>query len=181
MSKKTELKDIDIDQLFDEIEEEIKRQTPDERQANQEKFRLEHPELDKELDALVSKFKTSQTTSCLSAPTPKDVLLEILTKARNAGIAAIISDTTTFVSDDQDCYPRGIVLTIERNRPEWELLKRLGKEIPWLSVDRRLRRLSISSGLEMPFRLTVFAYQSAVADSLNASGISCYADVNWRD
>jgi len=181
MNEKKELKDFDIDKLFDEIEEEIKRQTPDERQANQEKFRLEYPELDKELDAIVSEFKTSQSTGCLTACSPKDVLLEILTKARNAGIAAIISDTTTFVSDDQDCYPQGIILTIERNRPEWELLKKLGKEIPWLSVDRRLRRLSIASGLEMSFRLTIFGYQSAVADVLNASGISCYADVHWRD
>jgi hypothetical protein len=180
MSEKKELKDIDIEKLFDEIEEEFKRQSPDERQANQEKFRLEHPELDKELEAIVSEFKTTQSTGCLSARSPKDVLLEILTKARNAGIAAITSDTTTFASDDQDCYPQGIILTIERNRPEWELLKRLGKEIPWISVDRQLRRLSISSGLEISFRLTLFAYQSVVADTLNANGISCYADVHWR-
>jgi hypothetical protein len=180
MNKKKELKDIDIDKLLDEIEDDLKGQTVDQRQANQEKFRLDYPELYKEMDAIVSEFKTSQATSYVSACTPKDALLEILTKARNAGIAAIISDTTTFVSDDQDCYPQGIVLTIERNRPEWVIFKKLEKEISWLSVDRRRRRLSISSDLEIVFKLTLFAYQSEVADSLNASGISCYADVHWR-
>ena len=180
MSEKNKLKNINIDKLFDELEDKLKRQTPDERQANQEKYRMEYPEIYKELDAIVFEFKTSEATSSLPVCTPKDALLAILTKARNAGIAAIISDTTTFVSDDQDCYPQGIVLTIERNRPEWELLKRLEKEISWLSINRRRHRLTISSGLEMVFRLTLFAYQSAVTDSLNASGISCYADVYWR-
>ena len=180
MSEKNDWKDINIDKLFDELEDKFKLQTPEELQAKQDKFRLEHPELYKELDTIISQFKNSEATSFLSVSTPKETLFEILTKARNAGIAAIISDATTFVSDDQDCYPRGIILTMERNRPEWELLKRLEKEIPWLSVERRLRRLSITPGLEMSFRLTEFAYQSAVADSLNAGGISCYADVYWR-
>lgn len=180
MSKKDDWKDINIDKLFDELEDEFKRQTPEELQAEQDKLRLEYPELYKELDTIISQFKNSEATSFLSVSTPKEMLLEILTKARNAGIARIISDATTFDSDDQDCYPRGIVLTIERNRPEWELLKSLEKEIPWLSVDRRLRRLSIASGLEIAFSLTLFGYQSAVADSLNAGGISCYADVYWR-
>ena len=181
MSEKNELKDIDIDKLLDEIEDVFKRKTPDERHEEQEKFRLEHPELCRELDAIFAEFEASKATGCLAACTPKEVLLETLIKARNAGTAAIITDTTTFFSDDQDCYPKGIVLTLERNRPEWELFKRLEKEIPWLSVDRRRRRLSISCELEIEFRLTQFAYQSAVAESLNESGISCYADVNWRD
>lgn len=180
MSKKDDWKDINIDKLFDELEDKFKRQTPEELQAEQDKLRLEYPELNKELDTIISQFKNSEATSFLSVSTPKETLLEILTKARNAGIARIISDATTFDSDDQDCYPRGIVLTIERNRPEWELLKSLGKEIPWLSVNRRLRRLSIAPGLEIAFSLTLFGYQSAVADSLNAGGISCYADVYWR-
>jgi glycosyltransferase involved in cell wall biosynthesis len=100
--------------------------------------------------------------------------------ARNAGIARIISDATTFDSDDQDCYPRGITLTLDRHRPEWKLLKSLEEEISWLSVDQKSRRLRIHSNLEIPFRLTESAYQSAIAYSLNVSGISCYADVHWR-
>ena len=178
---KSEWKDVNVDKLFEELEDEFKRQTPDERQASQDNLRLEYPELYKELDGIISEFKVSKATSCLPVETPKDSLLAILTKARNAGIAAIISDATTFVSDDQDCYPRGIILTMERNRPEWELLKRLEKEISWLSFDRRRGWLSISCNMEMAFRLTIFGYQSEVARSLNESGISCYADVHWRD
>jgi len=178
---KSEWKDVNMNKLFEEFEDEFKRQTSDERQASQENFRLEHPELYNELDEIISEFRTSKSTSGLPADTPKDALLEILSKARNAGIAAIISDTTTFVSDDQDCYPRGIILTIDRNRPEWELLKRIEKEISWLSFDRRRGWLSISCKMEMAFKLTIFGYQSEVARSLNESGISCYADVHWRD
>ena len=178
--QKNEWKDINIDKLFDELEEEDKRRTPEERQANEDKMRLEHPELHKELEEIFSEFKTSKATSCLPVIKPKEALLALLNEARNVGIASIISDTTTFASDDQDCYPRGIILTIERNRTEWELLKRLEKEISWLSVDRRRRRLSIAPDLEMVLRLTEFSYLSAVANSLNGNGISCYADVHWR-
>jgi len=46
------LKDIDIDKLLAEIEDVFKRKTPDERQANEEKFRLEYPELYKELEVI---------------------------------------------------------------------------------------------------------------------------------
>jgi len=182
MSEKgKELKDINVAQLFDELEAEDKRQTSDERQANQNKIRFEYPDLYQELEAIVSEINALKSNLSFSEKTPMDALLSVLNKARNFGIAAIISDTTTLASDDQDCYPRGIILTIERNRPEWELLKKLQKEISWLSVDKRRRRLSISPDREIVRRLTQFGYQAAVADSLNESGISCYADVHWRD
>ena len=178
--KSMELTDINIDQLFDELEAEDKRRTLDERQADENKFRQEYPELYKDMDAIVSKLNAFQSISSLPEKTPKEIIVAVLNKARNSGIAAIITDTTTLASDDQDCYPRGIILTIEGNRPEWELLKKLQKEISWLSVNKRQRRLSISPDREILRRLTQFGYQSAVADSLNESGITCYADVHWR-
>lgn len=92
MSEENELKDIDIDKLLDEIEDVFKRKTPDERQANEEKFRLEYPELNKELEAIFSEFKTAQATSCLSASTPKDVLLEILVGTSNFHLFGTFSE-----------------------------------------------------------------------------------------
>jgi hypothetical protein len=110
-----------------------------------------------------------------------DVLRSALINAREAGIAAILADKTTFLTDDQDCYPRGIKLTIERSRLEWSLLKELEKEFEWFSVNKRSGSFTINANLPIKYRLTLFGFQQAVANSLNKSGIDCYAEVNWRD
>lgn len=67
-----------------------------------------------------------------------------LIRAREAGIESILSDKTTFGTDDQDCYPQGIRLTFSRSSSEWTLLKILEEEIEWLKIDKRSGRLSIN-------------------------------------
>jgi hypothetical protein len=110
-----------------------------------------------------------------------DGLRSALINAREAGIAAIMADKTTSLTDDPDCYPRGLKLTIERSRPEWILLKALEKEFEWFSVNKRSGSFTINANLAIKHRLTLFGFQQAVANSLNESGIDCYAEVNWRD
>lgn len=114
-----------------------------------------------------------------SGPT-KNALRAVLERARNAGIARLKRDTTTFKTDDQDCYPRQIHLTIERHRAEWKLLKELERELEWLGVDRRGRALGIAPPTPIAFRLAEFGYKEAVAQSLTDDGIDCYVDVYWR-
>ncbi len=77
-----------------------------------------------------------------------------LLDARQSGIAWIQADTTTFVTDDPDCYSRGIKLAIQRGRPEWNFLKQLENEFPWFKIDKRTGNLTISSGLNIQHKLS---------------------------
>ncbi len=109
-----------------------------------------------------------------------DEIRLVLESARNAGIKYIAEDNTTRATDDQDCYPRSIHITVDKLSPIWPLLKLLEKEYPWLKVDRRGRTLYINSSVEIPFRLQELGYKQTVVNVLNESGISCYLDVGWR-
>ena len=75
--KNKELNDINIDQLFDELEAEDKRQTSDERETNQNKIRREYPKIDRELDVIVSKLDAFESMTSLPEKTPsgKDAML----------------------------------------------------------------------------------------------------------
>jgi len=110
-----------------------------------------------------------------------EVLRIALLEARQAGIAWIQADTTTFVTDDPDCYSRGIKLAIQRGRAEWNLLKELEKEFSWFKVDKRTSMLTISPNLNIKFKLSLYGFHQAVANSLEKSGIDCYVDVNWKE
>lgn len=110
-----------------------------------------------------------------------DFLRAALIRAREAGIESILSDKTTFDTDDQDCYPRGIRLTFSRSSSEWTLLKILEEEFEWLKIDKRSGRLSINPNQSIQYRLTEYGFQQAVVNSHNQSGIDCYADINWRE
>ena len=111
----------------------------------------------------------------------KEFLRMALLEARQAGIASIQADTTTFVTDDPDCYSRGIKLVIQRGRPEWNLLKELEKEFPWFKIDKRTGKLTISANVNIQLKLSLYGFHQAVAHSLEKNGINCYVDVNWRE
>ncbi len=110
-----------------------------------------------------------------------EFLRAALLEARQAGIAWIRADTTTFATDDPDCYSRGIKLAIQRSRAEWNLLKKLEKDFPWFKIDKRTSSITISSNLKIEFKLSLYGFHQAVACSLKESGIDCYVDVNWRE
>ena len=99
--------------------------------------------------------------------------------AREAGMAFIRNHEGT--TDDPDCYPRGVKVLINRNSLEWRLLKEFEKEFAWFRLNGQSGMLTISVGLQIRNRLTLYGFQQAVADSLSKSGIDCYADVSWRD
>ena len=105
-------------------------------------------------------------------------VLEALQHAQTTGALAIEEDKTTFQTDDQDCYPRGLVLTMDRNDPKWGSLRFLSKHLDWVNLEGKW--LHISPPQPMEFRLTEVIYLRAVAESLKESGIDCFADVHYR-
>jgi hypothetical protein len=110
----------------------------------------------------------------------KEQLRALLCEARDVGIARLESDKTTFATDDQDCYPRAIHVTMDASRVEWTHLEDLEKEIEWLRIDRNGRTLFIAPPRPIKFRLTEFGYKQAIAQHLDDHGIACYVDVNWH-
>jgi hypothetical protein len=108
-------------------------------------------------------------------------VLEALFTARSvATIIVATTDTTTRDSDDQDCYPRGIQLRIERTDPVWTSLRFLSKHLDWISLDTKTKHLYVSPLEELPFHLTRVAFQEQVSSSLNEAGIPCGSDVYYR-
>lgn len=107
-------------------------------------------------------------------------ILEAVQRAQTMGALALLNDTTTRETDDQDCYPRGIKLSIERKDPKWYTLRFLAKHLDWVDLDSRTKHFYIASPQPIDFRLAEVTYLMAVADSLNESGIECAADVYYR-
>lgn len=105
-------------------------------------------------------------------------VLEALQHAQTMGAVAIKEDRTTFQEDDQDCYPRGLVVTLERKDPKWDSLRFLSKHLDWVSLTGK--QLNIRPPQPMKFRLTEVAYLNAVADALKERGIDCFPDVHYR-
>lgn len=105
-------------------------------------------------------------------------VLEALQYAQAMGALAIKEDSTTFQADDQDSYPRGLVLTLERKDPKWASLRFLSKHLDWVSLTGK--QLHIKPPHPMKFRLTEVAYLRAVADALEERGIACFPDVYYR-
>lgn len=110
----------------------------------------------------------------------KKKVLETLERARDSGIAAIRLDNTTLSTDDQDCYPRGLQLNIDRSSLKWLALRLLSKEIDWISLDARRQYMHIRTSEPMTYRLTERCYLRAVCQALSEDGIECNEDVNWH-
>ena len=109
-------------------------------------------------------------------------VLEALESARSvASILIATLDTTTQETDDQDCYPRGIELYIERDDPVWHSLRFLSKHLDWINLDTRTKHLYIQPPESIPFRNTQAHFQQEVALSLNHSGIYCAPHVYYRE
>lgn len=107
-------------------------------------------------------------------------VLEALEAARAAGILAVEADKTTMPTDDQDCYPRCILLDLERKDPRWPALRFLAKHLDWVSMQPRGKNLRLRAGVEMRYRLTELGYLSAIAEILNERGFRCVVDVYYR-
>ena len=105
-------------------------------------------------------------------------VLEAVLEARAKGVEAISTNQITRETDDQDCYPRGITVYLDRSDPKVASLRFLSKHLDWLSFSGK--GLSIRPPEWPQFRLTEVTYLEAVAESLRAKGIKCYADVHWR-
>ena len=106
-------------------------------------------------------------------------VLEALQRARTLGVIGTLDDRTTRETDDQDCYPRGIVLAIERGDPRWPSLRFLAKHLDWVSLEPG-KRLLIQPLEPISFRVTEAKYLRAVAESLRESGFECFAEVYYR-
>ena len=120
------------------------------------------------------------TTSSMATRLPQfQLVLEALQRAQTHGAIAILDDHTTRETDDQDCYPRGIVLDIARSDPRWPSLRFLAKHLDWFSLEPG-KRLMIQPPQPISFRVTEAKYLDAVAKSLRECGFVCYADVFHR-
>jgi hypothetical protein len=106
-------------------------------------------------------------------------VLEAMQNARMNGAAEVLNDKTTRETDDQDCYPRGIILNLERSDPRWSSIRFLAKHLDWLELDTG-KSLTIRSLHPIVFRITELGYLNAVVRSLTESGISCYVDINYH-
>lgn len=106
-------------------------------------------------------------------------VLEALQRAQTRGAIAVLGDKTTRETDDQDCYPRGIVLYLERNDPRWPSLRFLARHLDWLSLETG-KCLVIHPPQPLAYRLTEVTYLHAVVESLRESGFECDADVYYR-
>jgi hypothetical protein len=106
------------------------------------------------------------------------VVLETLQNAQTFGVMAILDDKTTRETDDQDCYPRGIMLRLDRADARWPSLRFLAKHLDWVALDGK--RLHIRSPQPIGFRLTELRFLVAVAASLCESGMDCHTDVFYK-
>jgi hypothetical protein len=106
-------------------------------------------------------------------------VLEALQRAQTHGAIGVLDDHTSRETDDQDCYPRAIVLAIERSDPRWPSLRFLAKHLDWVSLEPG-KRLLIHPPQPISFRVTEANYLRAVAESLRESGIECFSDVFYR-
>ena len=103
-----------------------------------------------------------------------------LERAREAGDASVRADRTTASTDDQDCYPRGLQLKLDRKDPKWIALRQVSMNFDWVNLNVRAQYLQVQPTLPTKFRLTQLGYLESVAESLSRDGINCNADVNWH-
>ena len=107
-------------------------------------------------------------------------VLHALQTAQTMGALELLDDNTTFATDDQDCYPRGLALNLDRKDPKWHSLRFLSKHLDWVVLDTKTKHLFIQPSEPIGFRLAEVRYLRALADSLNDSGIRCTPDVYYR-
>jgi hypothetical protein len=107
-------------------------------------------------------------------------VLDAVQTAQTMGAFALLNDKTTRETDDQDCYPRGLALYIDRKDPRWYSLRFLSKHLDWIHLETRTKHLHIRSPEPIHFRVSEVRYLNAVAESLNESGINCAPDIYYR-
>jgi len=107
-------------------------------------------------------------------------VLEAIEKARAKAFSAVSDDDVTIATDDQDAYPRGIALAIDRKDPRWFALRFLSKHLNWVSLVTRTKHLHITPPCPLRFHSTEIGYLEVLSSSLNESGIKCSADVYYR-
>ena len=106
-------------------------------------------------------------------------VLEALQRAQTHGAIAILGNTATRETDDLDCYPRGVVLNLERADPRWPSIRFLAKHLDWLCLEPG-KRLNVYPPQPIMYRIAEAAYLRAVAESLQECGFNCYADIYYR-
>jgi hypothetical protein len=106
-------------------------------------------------------------------------VLEALQRAQTHGAIDILGNIATRETDDQDCYPRGVILNLDRTDPRWPSIRFLAKHLDWLSLETG-KRLNVCPPQPIPYRTAEAAYLHAVAESLRECGFDCYADIYYR-
>ncbi len=108
-------------------------------------------------------------------------VLEALQHAQTMGAVAIANDPDLDDSpDEQDCYPRGIQLFLQRGDLRWSSLRFLAKHLDWVRLEGTPLRLHVLPPQPIRRRLTEVRFLDAVAESLKGSGIDCTTDINYR-
>lgn len=107
-------------------------------------------------------------------------VLEAIERARTIGAIALLDDMTTRETDDQDCYPRGLVLDLDRKDPKWKALRFLSKHLDWVSLETSEKCLFLSPPQPIKYHLSEVQYLHAIANSLREDGIQCSPDVYYR-
>ena len=106
------------------------------------------------------------------------VVLEAILEARARGSEVVASDMTSRTTDDPDCYPRGLLVALEKTDPKLVSLRFLAKHLDWVSFSSN--HLYLKPLTEFRFRLTEVGYLHALAECLTERGIPCSPDVNWQ-
>jgi len=110
----------------------------------------------------------------------KTRIQEILTESYEFAIEQI--QLHKFGVDNQDDYPRGIVINFltKKDKLDWAILDILASELEWFSAIR----MQMYIGFKKPdfgFRHDMeIIFQAKIALKLNEKGLACYADVSYH-
>lgn len=105
---------------------------------------------------------------------------KILTDAYEYAIAQ--TQLHKFGVDNQDDYPRGIVINFltKKDKLDWAILELLATELEWFSANK----VRLQLGFKTPdygrrHDMEIY-FQSCIATILNENKMTCYADVSYH-
>ena len=105
---------------------------------------------------------------------------QILTEAYEFAIEQ--TQHQKFGVDNQDDYPRGIVINFltKKDKLDWAILELLATELEWFSANRMRLHIGFKTPDYGRRHDMVIYFQSCIAMRLNENKMTCYADVSYH-